>query len=175
MTGIGIRIVRYDSPYRVATGLPQAARVNPKLRSTRDQIGLQASHRVERSTPTLEEPMTRRLIAAFVAATVGLGLSAQAMAGDWHRHGYHYRHDHNRDGRVDWRDHRYHGWDRGRHYGWDRGRHYGWDRSRHYDWRDRSYHRVDRNRDGRLDAYERSFARRDRNRDGVLSYREWGR
>jgi hypothetical protein len=135
-------------------------------------------HRVERFTSTLEEPMTHKLFAAFVVATIGLGFSAQAMAGDWSRHGRHYGwHDYNRDGRINWRDKRHYGWDHGRHYGWDHGRHYGWRDRNHdgrIDWRDRRYHRVDRNHDGRVDWRERSFARRDRNRDGVLTYREWG-
>jgi hypothetical protein len=155
---------------------------------------------MQRSKATREGPMTRKLIAALLAATIGLGFSAQAMAGDWSRDGRHYGYgwrDRNHDGRIDWRDKRHYRWDHGRHYGWrdhnrdgrfdwrdkrhhwwDHGRHYGWrdhNRDGRFDWRDRRYNRVDRNHDGRLDPRERSFARRDRNRDGHLSFREWAR
>jgi hypothetical protein len=114
-----------------------------------------------RSQPNSEEPMTRSIIAALVAATLGVGFGAQAMAGDRH---YDWR-DRNRDGRIDWRDNR--------HYGYGPAYH-GRDLNRdgRVDWRDRRYDRIDRNNDGRISEYERWFARRDRNGDGVLSHWE---
>jgi hypothetical protein len=83
--------------------------------------------------------MTRNLIAALVAAVIGLGFATQANAGDWrHRHHGHKYH---------------HGWDK-RHHGWEKGHHRGW-RDRNHDgradWRDRRAYRYrthhDRHRD----------------------------
>ena len=101
--------------------------------------------------------MTRKLIAAVVAATIGLGFSAQAMAGDW---------NHRPDG-ADWRDHRHHGWEQGNHYGWRDRNHDG-----RVDWRDRP-HLRDYNHDGRIDWRDRRILQRyDRNHDGVLDRRD---
>ena len=115
--------------------------------------------------------MTRRLIAAFIVGTLGIGLSAQAMAGDWNKGGWSSKSawsDRDRDGRGDWR-----------HRGWEQGNHYGWRDRNHdgrVDWRDRRDWRPgvrDYNHDGRIDGRDRRILRHnDRNHDGVLDWRD---
>ena len=92
--------------------------------------------------------MTRKLIVALVATVIGIGVSAQAMAGDWH----HRKHGHF-----------------GQHHGWHQGKHNGW-RDRNHDgvinWRDHGRRRDhghwrgsndvrDFNHDGRIDKDDR--------------------
>lgn len=89
--------------------------------------------------------MNRRLITVVVAATLGMGVSAQAMAHDWNRGDWR---DRNHDGRVDWRDD-------ARNWQHHRAYHNPYDLNRdgHVDWRDRQIarHWRDRNHDGRID------------------------
>jgi hypothetical protein len=111
--------------------------------------------------------MTRKLIAALIATVIGMGISAQATAGDGnHRDGWRERH---RDGRVDSRDKRHHGWEQGRHNGWRDRNHDG-----RVDWRDRRWR--DRNHDGRVDWRDRRYhdhrGWRDRNHDGRVDWRD---
>lgn len=100
--------------------------------------------------------MPRNIVAVLIAASIGLGFSAQAMA----ENGRQTRQDGRDWSRSDRSDQRHHGWQQGQHNGWRDRNHDG-----RVDWRDQPGHVQpghnvrDRNHDGRVDWRDWNLAR----------------